>query len=615
MIPDDGATTDELVVVAPKEEEDEAQEAQEAQAQAQQQQQQQHQRLIVSKATAGMGYEVLELPSYNNNNNNNNNNSSSEGIDVGDEGKRCSPARAGARMGPSSKKKGGGEGEGEGEGGEEGGGSQKQGTAAAAETEANVPLAAAAAAESEASEAEASACNPQEAYPPSTPSRGGKGSGAAGGGGGKKKGSSSFRFSKRKLAGRINRALHRSSPNRNAAAAVVVPPSKSSSSNDNNSNNANAVSSEAEAPASSRGASKGGGGGKQSVMTARKEEEEESAGPLIEDAFSDLKDEYDVDSKELGSGQYGIVRQCTNRETGEAYAVKTVKKRGVNQIDALRQEVRLLREVSSHPNIIKLIDVFEDKDDVHLVTELATGGELFDRIIAKKQSPEKRFTEREAACIIKQILDAVVHLHDEKDIVHRDIKPENFLFANDSPDAPIKIIDFGYAVRHSPKDKPLKDDVGTPLYMAPEVFAKKYTRKCDAWSVGIIAYALVAGFPPFNGRTERDIEDSVRTMPFRFVGSKWARTSTECKDFAYKLLGKKDPKKRMGAREARDHPWIRKFGSSCSSNITMPPVGVVKKAAGGDKSSVVVSSWGGNIRRGHVTRGGARRVSAASFAY
>uniref|UniRef100_A0A7S4I9P5 non-specific serine/threonine protein kinase n=1 Tax=Odontella aurita TaxID=265563 RepID=A0A7S4I9P5_9STRA len=288
----------------------------------------------------------------------------------------------------------------------------------------------------------------------------------------------------------------------------------------------------------------------------------DGGGPLIEDEYSDLTLKYDVDSKELGSGMYGVVRKCTDRETGGVYAVKTIKKARVAQIGILRQEVQLLREVSSHPNVIELVDVFEDEDEVHLVTELATGGELFDRIVAKKQSPEKRFSEKEAACIVKQILDAVSYLHDEKDIVHRDIKPENFLFTSDADDAPIKMIDFGYAVRHvsAEEDGPLREDVGTPLYMAPEVLHRDYDRSCDVWSVGIIAYTLLAGYPPFNGPNDEDIYDAVRGGRFRFLGTDWDDISLDAKDFVCRVL-KKDPKLRISAVEASRHGWVRKFAA------------------------------------------------------
>ena len=149
--------------------------------------------------------------------------------------------------------------------------------------------------------------------------------------------------------------------------------------------------------------------------------------------------------------------------------------------------------------------MYEDEKYLHLVTELCTGGELFDRIIAKTQSPEGHFSEHDAAEIVKHIIDAIRYCHDEKHICHRDLKPENFLF--ESPEevrrgnpwavfvifpflsdmfslqhAIIKIIDFGLS-RHedtSPSHM-MKTKVGTPYYVAPEVLNKEYDKSCDMW--------------------------------------------------------------------------------------------------------------------------------------
>ena len=112
----------------------------------------------------------------------------------------------------------------------------------------------------------------------------------------------------------------------------------------------------------------------------------------------------------------------------------------------MKREIEILKEVK-HPNIIELIDVFEDSKYLHLVTELCTGGELFDRIIAKTNSAEGHFSERDAAHLVADILDAIAYCHDVKGIVHRDLKPENFLFLTEAEDSPIKIIDFGLS-RH-----------------------------------------------------------------------------------------------------------------------------------------------------------------------
>lgn len=169
---------------------------------------------------------------------------------------------------------------------------------------------------------------------------------------------------------------------------------------------------------------------------------------------------YHINPEELGRGRYGVVRKCMDRETKEWYAIKSIRKAKVSKIEVLKREIQILKEVK-HPNIIELIDVFEDSKYLHLVTELCTGGELFDRIIAKKQSAEGQFSEHDAACLVNDILDAIAYCHDVKGIVHRDLKPENFLFLTSAEDAPIKIIDFGLSRHNDSKEGIMKTKVGT----------------------------------------------------------------------------------------------------------------------------------------------------------
>jgi calcium-dependent protein kinase len=119
-------------------------------------------------------------------------------------------------------------------------------------------------------------------------------------------------------------------------------------------------------------------------------------------------------------------------------AVKTIDKSRVNNLTSLEREVELLREVH-HPHIIQLYDIYEDYDYLHLVTELCTGGELYDKVIEKTESEEGHFSEDDAACLIRDILEALRYIHDELHIVHRDLKPENFLLSDNTDDARKKI--------------------------------------------------------------------------------------------------------------------------------------------------------------------------------
>jgi Protein kinase domain len=171
---------------------------------------------------------------------------------------------------------------------------------------------------------------------------------------------------------------------------------------------------------------------------------------MITDALGDVRANYHIEPKELGHGHYGVVRKCMHRESGDWYAIKSIRKSKVSKIEVLKREIEILKEVK-HPHIIELFEVYEDERYLHLITELCTGGELFDRIIAKTQSTEGHFSEHDAAVLVRAILDAIRYCHDEKGIVHRDLKPENFLFLNDADDAPIKIIDFGLS-RHDDAD-------------------------------------------------------------------------------------------------------------------------------------------------------------------
>jgi len=155
-----------------------------------------------------------------------------------------------------------------------------------------------------------------------------------------------------------------------------------------------------------------------------------------------VRAKYKIDPKELGHGHYGVVRRCQNRETGEFFAVKTIRKAKVRRLEILRREIDILKTMD-HPNIIKLIDVYEDDRFLHLVTDLCTGGELFERIIAKTKSAEGHYSEQDAAVVVKCLLSAMEYCHTVHNISHRDLKPENLLFQDSSDSSTMKIIDFG----------------------------------------------------------------------------------------------------------------------------------------------------------------------------
>jgi len=286
----------------------------------------------------------------------------------------------------------------------------------------------------------------------------------------------------------------------------------------------------------------------------------------VTDALADVRTKYHVNSNELGHGHYGVVRKCMDRITNEYYAIKSIRKNKVKNIEVLKREISILKEVK-HPHIIELVDVFEDPKYLHLVTELCTGGELFDRIIEKSQSLEGHYSEHDAALIIRDILDAIAYCH-SKGIVHRDLKPENFLFSTKSEGAPIKIIDFGLS-RHNDANHAMKTKVGTPYYVAPEVLRRDYTEGCDIWSIGVISYILLCGYPPFYGDNDAEIFNSVRSGQFDYPSPEWDEISNSAKQFVSLLL-QIDPEMRPTALEGMDHPWITKHVPTSANDDANP---------------------------------------------
>jgi len=275
---------------------------------------------------------------------------------------------------------------------------------------------------------------------------------------------------------------------------------------------------------------------------------------MITNELLDARVKYQINPKPIGHGHYGIVRKCMNRETKEWFAIKSIRKSKVGNFEALRREVQILKELD-HPNIIKLVDTLEDDAFLHLITELCLGGELFDRIILKTQSPEGNFSEKDASKLIASILDVIRFCH-SKNIVHRDLKPENFIFSTEAEDSPMKLIDFGLSRFDSASNQGVMNTrVGTAYYIAPEVLKGDYTRACDMWSVGVIAYILLSGCPPFNGDDDTEIFKRVKSGIFSFNAPEWDGVSHAAKDFISCLL-QINPSERLTASEALVHPWM-----------------------------------------------------------
>lgn len=268
-----------------------------------------------------------------------------------------------------------------------------------------------------------------------------------------------------------------------------------------------------------------------------------------------VQDCYNVDSHHVGVGSCGVVTKATHRATGVVHAVKDVSKVHVKRLDHFRREIDILR-IMDHPNIIKLCETFEDQRTIHIVTEFCSGGQLFDRIIL---SDGGGFTERTAAICIQQIARAVHHMH-EKLVCHRDLKPDNLMFLRSAPieDNVLKVIDFGHATTFE-KGHPVRTKCGSPFYSSPEVLAHKCTEAADLWSVGVIMYVILCGYPPFYGETEKDAVASVRRGSFSFPAKHWRNVSADAQHLIRHLL-KMNPHDRYTAEQTLSHVWTSHTG-------------------------------------------------------
>lgn len=260
---------------------------------------------------------------------------------------------------------------------------------------------------------------------------------------------------------------------------------------------------------------------------------------------SGFYDKYDLRPGILGKGARGIVRECIKKATGQVFAVKRV-----NNDSFDKNEAAILSRVDNE-NIVKFVESYSDDSYLYIITERCSGGELFDAIV-KNTTSSGCYSEKKAATIVKSVLHAVAYLHG-MGIIHRDIKPENILFETELEEN-VKLIDFGCASYHDRGDSPLRLIVGTPYYMSPEMLKGTYAgngKSCDIWSVGVIAYILLAGYPPFLSPLEA-IRKNGRLM---FPSSIWSTKSHDAVDFIKRLLSF-DPKSRYTAKEALGHHWI-----------------------------------------------------------
>ena len=278
----------------------------------------------------------------------------------------------------------------------------------------------------------------------------------------------------------------------------------------------------------------------------------------------DITQFYEV-IKKIGEGSYGKIYKVKNKQSGDIRAMKQIIKSKIPDINKFQNEIKILAMVD-HPNIVRLFEVIEDDKYFNLFQELCTGGEL------SKKIQTTQLKEKEIAKIFNEIMSAVAYCH-EKGIVHRDLKLENILFASESPDSPVKIIDFGFSVllgkNNINKDKNnndngnnlkkfgfrrMKSKVGTLYYISPEIIKGNYDEKCDIWACGVILFILLCGYPPFSGSNDKEVYNIITQVKYDFNQPTWKNVSKYAKDLIKNMLTL--AKNRYTAKQVLNSKWL-----------------------------------------------------------
>ncbi|XP_064445270.1 MAP kinase-interacting serine/threonine-protein kinase 1 isoform X2 [Mirounga angustirostris] len=304
-----------------------------------------------------------------------------------------------------------------------------------------------------------------------------------------------------------------------------------------------------------------------------------------------FEDMYKLTSELLGEGAYAKVQGAVSLQNGKEYAVKIIEKQAGHSRSRVFREVETLYQCQGNKNILELIEFFEDDTRFYLVFEKLQGGSILAHI-----QKQKHFNEREASRVVRDVATALDFLH-TKGIAHRDLKPENILCESPEKVSPVKICDFdlGSGVKLNNSCTPittpeLTTPCGSAEYMAPEVVevfrdeATFYDKRCDLWSLGVVLYIMLSGYPPFVGHCGTDcgwdrgevcrvcqnkLFESIQEGKYEFPDKDWAHISSEAKDLISKLLVR-DAKQRLSAAQVLQHPWVQ--GQAPERGLPTPQV-------------------------------------------
>jgi calcium/calmodulin-dependent protein kinase I len=289
----------------------------------------------------------------------------------------------------------------------------------------------------------------------------------------------------------------------------------------------------------------------------------------------------------LGEDDYCSVHRCLRVQTNMSYDVKHVHLSNLdkNSRKTVRDEITALKLLRGGPHVIRLLDVFEEKnnpDHIFLVFEAMKGGNLLSRIVEKEV-----YTEREARQVCKTVFTAIDYCHKKK-VAHRDIKPQNVFLHEEGDDTSVRVANFGFAKRVTGENS-LQTLCGTANYVAPEILDNQcsgYDQRCDVWSLGVFTYVLLGGYPPFEGVHE-NLAVEIMRGEYVFDEEYWGEISISAKRMIQGML-LVDPKKRITLSKALSCKWMEmeeerlvlRDLSTAQNSIreTLKPVAKVKAA-------------------------------------
>jgi len=297
-----------------------------------------------------------------------------------------------------------------------------------------------------------------------------------------------------------------------------------------------------------------------SQTNKKKQKEQERFSFVGNDNFiNDINEHFEL-GKVLGSGASCSVYIGTSKADNKKYAVKQMTKNDEWNPKSFAQEYDFLSSLYPHDNILKYKGSYIDSQNFYIITELLTGGALFDRI--RKM---KKFTERKAANVLRTLIKTIKYCH-SKGIVHRDLKPENIVYESNDPNSNIVLIDFGDAARVTDHEM-YNEFIGTLFYLPPEIVRARHgweLKASDMWTIGVIAYVLVTGRPPFYGKDNKTVIGKITKGKYYWPST--VPLSRFCKQFIKGLL-QLNPRKRYTPDQALKHPWLQEGNNSKASDV------------------------------------------------